>query len=52
MKHVTFSDLLTEVRKLIWKERYFGNLIEKIEPVEIPLAEIVDSLIDQLAANG
>ena len=50
--HVTFSDLLTEVRKLIWRERYFGNVIEKTEPIGIPLAEMVDSLIDQLAATG
>jgi hypothetical protein len=50
--HVTFSDLLTEVKKLIWRERYFGNVCENNEPTEIPIAKMMDSMIDQLAATG
>jgi chromatin segregation and condensation protein Rec8/ScpA/Scc1 (kleisin family) len=50
--HVTFSDLFREMRKLIWRERYFSNASEKSEPVEISLEESIASVVDQLAATG
>jgi len=48
-KDVTFSDALREVRRHLWRTRYFKMSGEKVDPQEIISEEMVSSLIDQLA---
>ena len=46
---VTFSDALKEVRRHLWRNRYFERSEEESDPREIPSEEMVATLIDQLA---
>lgn len=48
-QHVTFSDVLTEVRRQIWFSRYFNGFDSKPEPGQILSSEMLISLIDNLA---
>ena len=44
-----FSDILIEVRRLIWKDRYFSHVDENDELKEMPGMGDMDMILDQLA---
>ena len=46
---LAFSDILIAVRRLIWRERYFSQVIEKDDLEEIFSRGDVDTILDQLA---
>ncbi len=49
-KKVTFSDILVKVRQTLWRERYFSQVIEKGDLIEIfdlgNLMEMLDHLAE------
>jgi hypothetical protein len=46
----SFSDILVEVRRILWRERYFLQVTEKKDPTEIfTLEGLMDELLDYLA---
>jgi hypothetical protein len=46
---LAFSDILIEVRRLIWKDRYFSQVDENDELKEMPGMGDMDMILDQLA---
>ena len=48
-EHLTFSDMLYEVRRLLWHHRYFNLLYGKGDHEEILSPEHIADLVDQLA---
>ena len=49
-KHLTFSDLLREVRRQLWGSKYFNLLYEKGDHDKRLLPEYLAALIDELSA--
>ncbi|MFI5344422.1 MAG: transposase [Chlamydiales bacterium] len=51
-ENVTFSDALREVRKFLWRDRYFNGFDATSDPNTIFSSEVVASLLDQLAESA
>jgi hypothetical protein len=48
-KHATFADMLREVRRHLWRSRYFSWLYEKGDHEEILSPERIADLVDELS---